>query len=146
LGVPVYVGFFHEPEDDTGTGSGGWGTTTDYQKAWQHIRHLFDADGVTNATWTWVLMAWHFDLGDAGTWYPGDDVIDVVASDGYNWAGCRTDQGGTGNANPSANWKSFQQVFQASVDFAVLHNKPFIATEIGTAEDPTRPTRKGDWI
>ena len=55
---------------------------------------IFDAEGATNVTWAWCGTAWGMKTPDSATstagsayqYYPGDDVIDWVCADGFNWA------------------------------------------------------------
>ena len=72
---------------------------------------------------------------DIVPYYPGDKYVDVVGLDGYNF-------GDTHSRNHK--WKSFQDVFQASLDGLKLHfpSKPLWITEIGCAEGPG----KAEWI
>jgi Glycosyl hydrolase family 26 len=137
FGRLVYLNFHHEPEDDaTSPGHPGEGTPADYRAAWRHIHEVFERQHVTNVRFVWTLMGWTFRRGLAGQWYPGDDVLDVVSADAYNWYG-------TGPARTG--WTTFENAFDASYRFAVRRSKPFWVTETGTMEDPSNPDRKAAW-
>jgi plastocyanin len=134
FGAPTLFAFHHEPT----TGNiDPCGTPAEYIAAWNHVHDRFVADAVTNVTWAWTMTAWSFTQGNAGSYYPGDTTVDVIASDGYNWAGC------TFHPGP---WRDPIQVFQAFHAFGALHAKPMVIAEYGTGEDPAVPGRKGQWF
>ena len=74
FGSPVVFSFSHEPDND-----GAAGTASDYIAAYRHVHDLFQAAGVTNVTYAWTMMASSFQTGGAAAFYPGDDVVDVIA-------------------------------------------------------------------
>jgi plastocyanin len=129
---PVIFSFQHEPENDYAAG-----TPAAFIAAFKHIRSVFQTAGVTNVTYAWTMMAWSFRTGGAAQFYPGDDVVDVIASDGYNWYTC-----------PRGNdpWRSFTEVFAPFHTFGQQHAKPMIIAEWGGREDPAAPGRKATWI
>ncbi|MEP6757975.1 MAG: glycosyl hydrolase [Actinomycetota bacterium] len=127
-----HLQFHHEPEGDPA------GTPADFIAAYRHVRDRFQADGLTNVVYAWTMSASSFGTSSANAYYPGDDAVDVVASDGYNWAFCPT--------RPTATWKSFEQVFQAFHTFGAAHAKPMVVAEWGSNEDPNVVGRKAAWI
>lgn len=132
---PIYLGFHHEPENDLST----FGTPADHAAAFRHIVTVFRDRGVTNVAFVWTMMSWTFVPAsgeDPNAYYPGDDYVDFIGSDGYDWY----------PGKPGASWQSFGEVFQQTNDFAVSHNKPWIAVEFGVQEDPDVPGRKGQWF
>lgn len=94
--------------------------------AWQRIRGLFDEVGVLNATWAWCPYVHDRGVARFEPYYPGDDLVDVVALDGYNWGRRRWWQ----------RWRSFDAVFGSS--YAALRRlapgKPVVLPELGCAE------------
>jgi hypothetical protein len=135
FGSPIYLAFHHEPEDDLAT----WGTPGDYAAAFRHIVDVFRSRGVTNVAFVWTMMNWTFEPQsgrDPNAYYPGDSYVDIIGVDGFNWYPGRD----------GAPWQSFQEIFQTSNGFAVAHNKPWMAVETGTQEDPDQPGRKGQWL
>ena len=129
FGSPVIFSFHHEPE--------GEGSASDFIAAYRHVRDVFQTAGVTNVTYAWTMSASSFKSTTAANFYPGDDVVDVVASDGYNWYAC------PGKSDP---WRSFTDVFAAFHAFGQQHRKPMIIAEWGGHEDPATPGRKATWI
>jgi len=132
---PIFFAFHHEPT--TGNNNDSCGTPPDFIAAWRHIHDLWVADGVTNVTWSWTMTAWSFLQGNAGSFYPGDNFVDIIAADGYNWYGC------TFHPGP---WREPKEVFQQFHDFGVAHLKPMVIAEYGVGEDPANPGRKGQWF
>lgn len=56
----------------------------DYVAAWKHIRAVFAAHHVTNASWVWCPTADGFAPGgDARSFYPGDGQVDWLCVDAY---------------------------------------------------------------
>jgi hypothetical protein len=135
FGSPIYLSFHHEPENDLAT----WGSPGDYAAAFRHVVEVFRSRGVTNVAFVWTMMSWTFEPRsgrDPNAYYPGDDYVEIIGVDGYNWYPVRAE----------ASWRSFREVFQPSNDFAAAHVKPWMAVETGTQEDPDQPGRKGQWF
>src|SRR3954451_13424740 len=132
FGGPVIFSFHHEPDGDVAAG-----TPAEFVAAFRHIHAVFDAAGVTNVTYAWTMTAWSFRSSQAASYYPGDDVVDVIASDGYNWYTC------PGVSGP---WRSFTNIFAPFHTFGQQHGKPMIVAEWGGREDPATPGRKATWI
>jgi len=118
---------------------------TDFIAMWRHVHDLFKAEGVTNVEWLWApgfdsnprpsVLPWN----DLHNYYPGDDYVDWVGPDGYNFY-----QG----ENPPWSWVWFSDMFDNVLkDFACRYPKPQIVHEFGSADakDGSRPN-KVDWI
>lgn len=134
LNGPVMIAFNHEPEVDRNEG-----TPADFVAAWRHFVDVFRAEGATNAVFTWIIGSSTFQphAPVPGTaFYPGDDYVDWVGGDGYNWAGCR----------PKAPSVSWQSIFQPFYSFAVAHHKPAIAAEFGLQYNPADPSQQLSWF
>jgi hypothetical protein len=110
--------------------NGDWGyqwQDLDFVAMWNHVRGRFDAQNVTNAVWVWspnVVAPHYLPLEDV---YPGDDKVDVVGLDGYNW----------GTTQSWSGWQLFASVFDASiVEMRALvdPSKPFWITETASTE------------
>jgi hypothetical protein len=75
----------HEPENDVKTAAGSGMTAKDYAAMYRHVTLRLRADGVTNAISVlaymgnekWMSQSWWKDI------YPGDDVVDWIATDSY---------------------------------------------------------------
>jgi hypothetical protein len=130
--APMIFVFHHEPN-----GVHQAGTPEEFIAAYRHIHDRFVADGVTNVLYGFVMFDTAFDTGTVDDYYPGDDVVDVVGVDAYNWYQC------LGRNEP---WDSLQTIIQSFHDFGVAHNKPMVIAEWGSDEDPADPNHKAQWI
>jgi hypothetical protein len=136
LGQPILVSFSHEPELNFSTK----GSAADFRNAFRHVVTRARAAGATNVRWVWNVMGladpvW---LGRYQQLWPGNDVVDWVAWDPYNFASC--------NNKP---WKSFSQTVKPFYDWLESHHfgdKPFMLAEYGTIEDPQSADRKANWL
>lgn len=137
---PVYLRFAHEMNGDWypwGVGVNG-NQPGEYVAAYRHVHDIFRQEGATNVRWVWSPNA-KAGLASYDSLYPGDDYVDWVAIDGYNWG--TADRGG---------WRSFSQVFATSYEkMTNLTSKPIRIGETASAEDPANPSdpsRKASWI
>jgi beta-mannanase len=112
-------------------------SAADYQKAWRHVRALFAAQGV-RASWVWSPNADAFAgaRGGVDQYYPGDDQVDWIGTDGYNWNTC----------NGRSHWEDFATIFRSFYAWGSARNKPLMISETGTVEDPLNPGRKAAWF
>lgn len=138
LGPVVYLTLHHEAD----TAGATYGTAAEYVAAWRRYVEVFRAEGVTNVLWTWVpttgaLMRPTTDPTAKG-FYPGDDVVDRIGTDAYNWFGCKS-----GN---TAEWRSLQHVTEGLRAFAWNHGKKAVLAEWGSVEDPAQPERRAAWL
>jgi len=93
FGQPMIVTFHHEPEAGPNT---AYGNNEDFKAAFRKFVEVFRAEGATNVSFAWTMTHWAFEVGDsrpsdrrrAAIWYPGDDVVDFIAGDPYNWNNC----------------------------------------------------------
>jgi hypothetical protein len=144
FGSRLFVGFTHEPEDNLGPCQRGavndakadMGSAEEFKAAW---RHIVERVRPVAPNVVWVLSFMGHD--PAGSWalYPGDDVVDWVAWDPYNWANC------AGRASDS--WRSLQQVAQpmySQLD-AVGNTKPRMLGEFGSHDDPAMGSKQ-QWL
>lgn len=137
LGVPVAMSFQHEPEF-----ADGHGTPAEYRAAWRHYVDVFRAQGVDQVLWTWIVTPTVFlenpPTPSADELYPGDDVVDWLGLDAYNWYGCMD--------NGQDTWRPMTQIAQTFRDFGAAHRKPLMLAEWGSVEDPADPNRKAAWL
>ncbi|MBX0326324.1 hypothetical protein K2Z83_01275 [Oscillochloris sp. ZM17-4] len=113
----------------------------DFVKAWRHIHDIFTQVGVTNVTWVWCLNATGYGrLTPAASLYPGDDYVDWVALDGYNFGADGVD-----------GWLTAEQIFRPLYDelARIAPSKPVMIAEVASAENGGpigRPGSKAAWI
>lgn len=126
-GGPVAVRFLHElnaPHYPWGAGVNG-NTPEQAQQAWRHVRALFEEQGADNVVWTWCVDATSAATSEIAPLYPGDEVVDWVAVDGYNW----------GDSQPWSGWRSPEEVFGPTLEeLATLSDRALLITETGSAE------------
>jgi hypothetical protein len=99
-----------------------------YVQAFRHVRSRFDKVGAQNVRWVWCFNAesvpdtsWN----DPARAYPGDNYVDMIAIDGYNF----------GTTLSHSRWQSFEEVFAEPYEKAVSRwpRKPLIVGETGSA-------------
>lgn len=130
-GGMVMFAYHHEPE---GANSQRYGTPAEFIQAWRRVITIFRAQGVRNAIYTWQMTAWAFraSSGDpraAARWYPGDDYVDSVGADAYNWGVC-----GEG----SGNWQELKTLGDPVLAFARAHGKDASFPEFASHTDARR--------
>jgi hypothetical protein len=130
LGAPVLLRWLWEM-DGPGRAERA-GKPASYVAAWRHLRQLFREEGADRVAWVWCPNAVGFAEGRVDPWYPGDDAVDWVCADGYNF--------GT-DALP---WTSFRDLFRPFVRWGVAHRKPLLIGEVGSVEGS--PGRKAAWL
>ena len=122
---PVYLRMFHElnaPWYPWGAGVNG-NAPENLVAAWRHVRGRFDRAGAGNVRWVWCPDA---GLGETplAELYPGDDVVDWVGLDGYNW----------GEVNPETGWRSFAEIFGPAYDaLGRLTDRPLMVAETASS-------------
>ncbi|WP_271799338.1 glycoside hydrolase family 26 protein [Dietzia maris] len=135
-GGTVYLRFAHEPNGDwyPWSPAGGTGPET-YVAAWQHIHDLFTLKQAHNVKWIWTVNVPHEGSSPIGPLYPGDDYVDVVGVDGYNW----------GTSQPWSRWQSPEEVFGPTLEEVadLAPGRPVAITEVASA---TEGGSKSEWI
>ena len=117
LGKPVFLRWFWEmsmSENLAYSQSPGA-----YVASWRHIRGIFTARGVTNVAWVWCPNASLFKKGSAQRYYPGDDVVDWICADGYNFY-------------PDSSYREFEPIFDGFYAWASQRPKPLMIAEYGS--------------
>lgn len=118
----VYWTLHHEPEEDIENGEF---TAAEYRSAWRRLDGFASAAGNPRLRATLILMDWSLDSRSGRHWrdyYPGGDVIDVLAFDVYNHG-----------------WKQSPQVYYSAskqlstiVSTARAAGKPWGLAELGS--------------
>lgn len=111
-----------------------------YVSAWRRARRIFVAAGAANVKWVWspnIMSVPDRPDNDMHLYYPGDEYVDWVSLDGYNFGE---------NHDRWHHWESFEQVFGKTLrDFARRYpHKPMIISEFGCA--PGKPGQRPRWI
>ncbi len=139
-GQPLYLRFAHEM-NYTGypwsIGVNG-NTGADYVAAWRYIHDIFVQEGAHNVQWVWSPLA---DIPTSRAlleeMYPGDDYVDWLALDGYNW-------GTEGLAPALAEWRTVEEIFGPAYDKVTsISTKPMMIAETASAEVGGS---KAEWI
>jgi beta-mannanase len=99
-------------------------TPQEYIDAWRHVHAIFVGHGAANVEWVWGPNV--FGGGSAvdfRPFYPGSDVVDVLALDGYNWGSLDV-------------WQTYSQVFGSSYDALCTldADKPVMIAETASTE------------
>lgn len=123
----IYIRLAHEMNGDWYPWSPGLygNTAADYVAAWRHIHAIFAARGATNVRWVWCPNSDGANNYLLPELYPGDDYVDWVGLDGYNW----------GDTRPWSSWSSLYSIFRANyVSLITMTEKPIMIGETASAE------------
>lgn len=100
----------------------------EYRIAWLHLRRLFAEERAIDINWVWSPYAFSYpslDENGLESYFPGDDQIDWVAIDGYNW----------GIDNPGAGWQRFEDIFSPAYESTGrISIRPLMIAETGSTE------------
>ena len=134
FGDPLMIRFAPEMNGDWRPWSPGvaGGTSQEYVDMWRYVVDRFRVAGVSNVRWVWNPYVESGESTPMAQLYPGDDYVDYVALDGFNWGSAR-----------EWGWQSYNDIFASSVDRldAIAPDKPWMIAEVGCA--PGRA--KADW-
>ena len=125
LGMTVMIRFAHEMNllsSDWGPNKAG-NTGANYAAAWRHIVTVFRQEGATNVEWVWAP---NVDYGGRpfSQFFPGDDWVDYVGLDGYNWG-----------TSGSESFAAFSKIFASSyATITRLSGKPVVISETAASE------------
>ena len=132
VGKPIFLRFAHEMNGDWYA----WGGAKNgndasgpqkYVAAWKHLHDSFVGDGATNVLWIWCPniggapnAAWNTPMA----YYPGDNYVDWVAVDGYNW----------GTSQTWSKWTAFKDILAPVYASYSAMGKPLMIAETGSVE------------
>ncbi len=115
-----------------------WGHKPElFVAAWQRIHRIFAANKASNVRWMYcpnVIWGKQERLNSVLTYYPGDEYVDVVGLDGYNFGD---------DYDRYHSWTSYSEIFEESLRILSQKPKPLLIGEIGVAPDPVR---KPEWL
>ena len=139
---PLFIRVGHEMNGDwypwAGKNNGGATTTgfgdpmkpdgpERFVSAYRRIHHLFDSVGVRNVSWIWCpnnFATPYESWNQPESYYPGDDVVDWIGIDGYNWGKSQTWSG----------WTSFYDTFKEIYSRFSSSAKPLMIAEFASTE------------
>lgn len=135
-GKPFYLRFAWEMNNfgPWAVGQNG-NTAADFVAMWQHVHDIFVQQGATNVRWYWCPNG----VGDPrqasiSSVYPGDNYVDVVGFDAYNW----------GTTQSWSSWGSLYSIYSPTYEeLTALTNKPIIVGETASTE---QGGSKAQWI
>jgi hypothetical protein len=109
-----------------------------YIKAYRHIVNVFKKENVKNVKWIWCFNNYSNPDEPWNDWakaYPGDDYVDWVGIDGYNW----------GKTQEWSGWEDFKTLFRSQMRRAkkLWPDKPIMIAEFASAE---KGGDKAAWI
>ncbi|HLF41461.1 MAG TPA: glycosyl hydrolase, partial [Acidimicrobiia bacterium] len=133
LAKPFFLRWCWEMDGDRPEKSKKVKSPAKFIAAWQYLWTRVYDRGATNVVRVWCPNARGFKTGAAQPFYPGDEWVDWVCTDGYNWAPER-----------EKDWRSFVEIFDDSYAFAVSRYKPLMIGEWGAME--RAPGDKAQWI
>jgi len=134
LGPDLRFTFNHEPETKESAPSG---QALEYREAWRRMVELIRERGGENTTMVWTVGREALTGTEGSEWYPGDDVVDVIGADLYNWYTCQ------GTDRP---WTSFETLIEPAIEFAEARAKPLAVPEFASAADPDDLDRRAGWM
>ncbi len=116
--------------------NGNWypwsNTPTQYIAAWRYVRNRFAQANVTGVEWVWSANNVDVDsYSNIAAYYPGNDVVDWTALDGYNW----------GSNYSFTQWSTFSQLFNVQYKKLVANwpSKPVMISEVASCEPSDIP-------
>lgn len=139
---PFFMAIWHEPEHFVNATAGSGMEATDYRDMVRHVITRLRAQGVTKVSFVQIYQG--FPKFAALSWwpnlYPGDDVIDWIASDSYNSGKSTGYNSGDFNTmvnRVKANWNGFY-------NWATTKHpgKPLMLGEWGVFYQSTDPGRQ----
>jgi hypothetical protein len=128
LGEPLFIDFGAEMNGDWSPWGGAQNgeSAAKYLAVYRKVHDAFSKAGANNAIWAFcpnVTDEPNESWNQALNYYPGDDYVDWMCVDGYNW----------GNTN-GGSWQSFERVFQNIYPKLAAKNKPIMIGEMASAE------------
>jgi hypothetical protein len=122
----VYIRPFPEMNGDWVSWNGDPDTL---RAAWRRIAAIFDEAHASNVRWVFspnVTDEPRTDANRLERYYPGHDVVDVLALSGYNW----------GTTRATIGWRTFEQIFDGAYErLTALGDQHVWLAEIASSEE-----------
>ncbi len=124
----VFLRFAHEMNGNWYPWSGSHLGKDKYKAVYRYVKNIFDEVGADNVKWVFSVN-WE-DVPKENNYfmlyYPGDDYVDFVGIDGYNW----------GNTKTWSRWMSFKEIFETRYNEIVSHiKKPALISEFSSTSN-----------
>ncbi|WP_010612580.1 glycosyl hydrolase [Halococcus hamelinensis] len=140
----AYIRLAHEMNGDWYPWSPtvGNSSASSYVEMWRHVHDQFRYSGIdtANIEWMWCVNAEDQGSYTAEELYPGDDYVDWLSVDGYQW----------GTSQDWSSWRSPEAVFGNMLGrVRNLADKPVCIAETASSSATSSgsdPARKDDWI
>jgi hypothetical protein len=146
-GKPFIIRFAHEMNLERyhwGTGKDQYGPQSPeiYQQMFRYVVDLFRKVGAHKVLWAFCPNAESLPNpahSPAASWnrarnyYPGDDYVDILGMDGYNWGTTQTPQ----KNGWESSWRSFQDIFAPMYQElrSLSPHKPLLIFETASARE-----------
>lgn len=99
-------------------------TSQDFIHAWRRFHDILKQEGVDNVVWVLSFNTSSRETIPYADLYPGDEYVDWVAIDGYNW----------GDTQDWSGWTNFSGVFWNSYsELIAVSKKPVMLSEVNSA-------------
>lgn len=122
-GSRLMIRFAHEMNGTWYPWAGSSTSPETFIAAWRHVVSIFRAEGANNVKWVWSPNVQEGSKYPISPYFPGEEWIDYVGLDGYNW----------GSAEGA--WQSLREVFASSyATVTQLSSKPVIIAETSSSE------------
>ncbi|MEW9698220.1 glycoside hydrolase family 26 protein [Paenibacillus sp. SI8] len=137
-GSEIWIRFMHEANGNWyswGLGDHTENTNETYKSAYQRMVQIFRNEQAMNVKFIYNVNCENVGKGASfiGA-YPGDDYVDMLSIDGYNW----------GESRKAGNWRTFGEVFGNSYHaLKSISHKPILITELSSSENGGN---KANWI
>lgn len=144
-GKPVCIRFAHEMNLERYH----WGSASEftasspalYRSMFQYVVRKVKSAGATNTLWIFCpncesipnpSVASAFQWNKIGSWYPGDDVVDIAGLDGYNWGNTRKKV----EHGWDSSWRSCSDIFGSGLQElrGTVGSMPIILGEIASTK------------
>ena len=137
----IWITFHHEPEARSNLPHGN---AEEFKQAWRTFNTVLADHGFDPLGRVWIMTDFSFqvpaaDRRHAEKWYPGDEWVEALAADAYNWFDCR--------AGAEIGWLDLEDIIEEFRQFGLAHpDEQLMLTEFGSVEDRNNPARKAQWF
>jgi beta-mannanase len=125
INKPVFLRFAHEMNGNWYPWSGTKIGKDKFMATYRYVKDAFDKIEISNVRWVFSIN-WE-DIPQKNNhfsqYYPGDDYVDFIGIDGYNW----------GNTKSWSRWISFGEIFETRYNEVVNNfEKPVLISEFSS--------------